>query len=80
MNYHIMPKTKPPTGPMKTQPIRQGAMSPTLPMMPTFGEGANDTEPARAPAGMDAARATRAKITRRKSLQKQRDGLKAKSN
>jgi hypothetical protein len=73
-----MPKSKPSTGLMKTQPIRQGAISPALPMMPTFGDGAKIAKPSSGPTGMDAARATKAKITRRKSLQKQRDGQKAK--
>jgi hypothetical protein len=67
-------KSKPPTGPMKTQPFRQEAMSSALPMMPTFGERAKIAN--RGP-GMDAARAIKAKISRHKSLQKQRDSQSA---
>jgi hypothetical protein len=74
-----MPKSKPtPTGPMRMQPIENGATMPTpvLPMMPTTGEQRQTPQPKKEPTRMEAIRAAKARITRRSSLQKQREALK----
>jgi hypothetical protein len=74
-----MSKSKPtPTGPMRTQPIQNGSTMPTqvLPMMPTVGEQRKTPQPKKEPTRMEAIRAAKARITRRSSLQKQREALK----
>jgi hypothetical protein len=61
------------------QPVRYGAMSSTLPLMPAVGAGKKTPKPEkRRPTRLESVRAAKAKISRRKSLQKQRDGQKAK--
>jgi len=74
-----MPKTKPtPTGPMRMQPIENGATMPTqvLPMMPMAGEQKTAPQPKKQPTRTEAVRAAQAKITRLNSLRKQRDAQK----
>jgi hypothetical protein len=71
-----MPKDKPTPGPMRTQPIeRAWAMStPALPKMPAVG-GVSTPKPKQKPTRAEAVRVAKAKITRRKSLRKQREAL-----
>jgi len=74
-----MPKSKPtPTGPMRTQPIERGSIRPTqvLPLMPAVGEQKETPQPKKPPTRVEALRAAKARITRRGSLQKQRQALK----
>jgi hypothetical protein len=73
-----MPKNKPTTGPMRTQPIERASIMPTpvLPMMPTAGKARTTTEPKQRLSRADEVRVAKAKITRRNSLRKQRDALK----
>jgi hypothetical protein len=74
-----MPKSKQtPTGPMSTQPIERGSTMPTqvLPMMPTVGAQRKMPQPKKEPTRMEAIRVAKARITRRSSLQKQREALK----
>jgi hypothetical protein len=76
-----MPKGKPtPIGPMRTQPIERGSIMPTqvLPLMPTVGKQRKTPQPKKPPTRAEAIRAAKARITRRSSLQKQREALKAK--
>ena len=72
-----MPKNKPTTGPMRTQPIERASIMPTpvLPMMPTAGKAKTPMELKQKPTRADGVRIAKAKITRRKSLRKQRDAL-----
>jgi hypothetical protein len=61
------------------QPVRYGATSSTLPLMPAAGTGEETLKPEkRRPTRLEAVRAAKAKISRRKSLRKQRDGQKVK--
>jgi hypothetical protein len=70
-----MPKDKPTTGPMRTQPIdRAWAMH--TPMMPVVGGTKDAPKPKQKPTRSEAIRAAKAKITRRNSLLKQRTALK----
>jgi hypothetical protein len=73
-----MPKNKKTAGPMRTQPIERASTLPTpvLPMMPTAGKVAMPPQPKKKPARAEAVRVAKAKMTRRNSLQKQRDVLK----
>jgi hypothetical protein len=74
-----MPNSKPaPTGPMRTQPIENGATMPTqvLPIMPTVGEKKKAPQPKKEPTRMEAIRSAKARMSRRSSLQKQRQALK----
>jgi hypothetical protein len=74
-----MPKNKPtPAGPMRTQPIDRGSIMPTpvLPLMPAVGEQMKTPQPKKPPTRMEAIRVAKARITRRSSLQKQREALK----
>jgi hypothetical protein len=67
-----MPKRKP-IGPMRTQTIGRGSITPTLPMMPSFGTAPKAPQLAEKAAGQDAVRKkAKARITRRNSLRKQR--------
>ncbi|KJC50435.1 hypothetical protein UP09_05275 [Bradyrhizobium sp. LTSP885] len=61
---------------MKTQPVENGSIMPTLPMMPTVGEQRKTPQPKKEPSRMEAIRSAKARITRRSSLQKQREALK----
>jgi hypothetical protein len=71
-----MPKNKPTTGPMRTQPIERAIMpTPVLPMMPTAAKARTPTEPKQRLSRADEVRVAKAKITRRNSLRKQRDVL-----
>jgi len=73
-----MPQSKS-TGAMKIQPAGHGSTTATqgLPMMPAQKAPMDIPRQKRQPSRKDAVRAAKAKITRRKSLQKQRDRLKA---
>jgi hypothetical protein len=73
-----MPKNKSAIGPMITQPIERPSILPTQvrPRLPHVG--ANKTLlPKQKPTMAEAVRATKAEITRRESLRKQRQALKA---
>jgi hypothetical protein len=72
-----MPKNRATAGPMRTQPIERASIMPTpvLPMMPTAGKAKTSMEPEQKPTRADGVRVAKAKITRRKSLRKQRDAL-----
>jgi hypothetical protein len=72
-----MPKNKPTTGPMRTQPIERASIMPTpvLPMMPTAGMAKTAITPKQKPTRADGVRVAKAKIARRNSLRKQRDAL-----
>jgi hypothetical protein len=74
-----MPKGKPtPIGPMRMQPIERGSIVPTqvLPLMPAVGEQRMTPQSKKPPTKVEAIRAAKARITRRSSLQKQREALK----
>jgi hypothetical protein len=74
-----MPKSKPTaTGPMRMQPIERGSIMATqvLPLMPAVGAQRKTPPPKKPPTGAEAIRAAKAEITRRSSLQKQREALK----
>ena len=70
-----MPKNKPTTGPMRTQPIERASIMPTpvLPMMPTAGIAKTSMAPKQKPTRADGV--VKAKIARRNSLRKQRKAL-----
>jgi hypothetical protein len=73
-----MPKNKPATGPMITQPIGRPSIlfTQVRPTLPTVG--VNKTLlPKQKPTMAEALRAAKAEITRRESLRKQRQALKA---
>ena len=72
-----MPKNKPTTGPMRTQPIERASVmqTPVLPMMPAAGQVKKAIQPKQEPTRADGVRIAKAKITRRDSLLKQRDAL-----
>ena len=72
-----MPKSKQPTGPMRTQPVERASVMPTqvLPMMPAAGKATNPSQPKQRPTRTEAVRAAKARITRRNSLRKQREAL-----
>jgi hypothetical protein len=72
-----MPKNKPTTGPMRTQPIERASIMPTqvLPMMPTVGKVAKTPQLKQETARTEAVRVAKARITRLNSLRKQRDTL-----
>jgi hypothetical protein len=62
---------------MRTQTIGHGSITPSLPMMPTFGRAPKAPQKAEKAAGQDAVRKkAKARITRRNSLRKQRDAQK----
>jgi hypothetical protein len=65
---------------MRMQPIERGSIMPTqvLPLMPAVGEQRKAPQPKEPPSRAEAIRAAKARITRRSSLQKQREALKAK--
>jgi hypothetical protein len=74
-----MSKGKPtPIGPMRMQPIERGSIMPTqvLPLMPAVGKQRKTPQPKKPPTRVEAIRAAKARITRRSSLQKQREALK----
>jgi hypothetical protein len=73
-----MPKSKS-TGAMTMQPVGRDRNAATqgLPVMPTVKGAIKTPRPKRPPSTKDALRAAKARITRRSSLQKQRDALKA---
>jgi hypothetical protein len=76
--FSSMPKNKPAAGPMMTQPIERPSILPTQvrPTLPTVG--VNKTPlPKQNPTRAEAVRAAKAEITRRESLRKQRQALKA---
>jgi hypothetical protein len=60
-------------GPMNMQPEHDASISPSLPLMPTLGETQKAPTTQKRPATRDAVRAAKARITRLRSLQKQRD-------
>jgi hypothetical protein len=71
-----MAKNKPAIGPMITQPIERPSILPTQ-VRPTH-VGVNKTLlPKQKPTMAEAVRAAKAEITRRESLRKQRQALKA---
>jgi hypothetical protein len=73
-----MPKNKPAIGPMITQPIERPSilLTQVRPRLPHVG--ANKTLlPKQKPTIVEAVRAAKAEITRRESLRKQRQALKA---
>jgi hypothetical protein len=73
-----MSKNKPAIGPMITQPIERPSILPTQvqPRLPHVG--VNKTPlPKQNPTMAEAVRAAKAEITRRESLRKQRQALKA---
>jgi hypothetical protein len=72
-----MPKNKPITGPMRTQPVERASMMPTqvLPMMPTVGKVAKTPQPKQETTRTEAVRVAKARITRRNSLRKQREAM-----
>jgi len=70
-----MPKNNPTHGPMRTQSIERGSIIPTLPTMPIPGTAKTSTEPKQKPTRADEIRVAKAKVTRRNSLQKQREAL-----
>ena len=73
-----MSKRQPPvTGPMNMQPVEYAAISPALPLMPRPGQRKTGSAPQQRPARMDAIRKAKARVTRRASLLKQREGQKA---
>src|ERR1700724_1286923 len=74
----IMAKSKPPTRPMRIQPIDRGLTMPTP--MATAGAAKKGTRVKRPPTQVDETRAAEARITLRNSLKKQRDALKAAQN
>ena len=60
-------------GPMNMQPEHDASISPSLPLMPTLGETQKAPTTEERPATRDAVRAAKARITRLRQLQKQRD-------
>jgi hypothetical protein len=74
-----MSKNKPTTGPMRTQPIEHASIMPiqVRPVMPTVGMMKKAPQPKQKPTPTEALRAATAEITRRESLRKQRQALKA---
>jgi hypothetical protein len=75
-----MPENKTTAGPMRTQPLAAASTVPTpvLPMMPMAGKVGHPPQPKKQPkpTRAEAVRVAKAKMTRRNSLQKQRDALK----
>jgi hypothetical protein len=73
-----MPKNKPATGPMTTQPIGRPSILPTQ-LQPTRPTARVDKtpQPKQNPTRAEAVRAAKAEITRRESLRKQRLAMKA---
>jgi hypothetical protein len=77
-----MPEDKPTIGPMRTQPLDRGSIvaTPVQPMMPTAGAtkaGSNKAPKAkRSPTRAEAVDAAKARMSRRKSLLRQRQALK----
>ena len=61
---------------MRTQTIGHGSITPALPIMPTFGRAPKAPQQAEKAADHDVVRKAEARITRRNSLQKQRDAQK----
>jgi hypothetical protein len=72
----MMTKTKSTsTGPMRMQSIERASVMPT-PMMPIARKATKPAQPKKQPTRTEAVRSAKARITRRNSLQKQRDALK----
>jgi hypothetical protein len=73
-----MPKNKSATGPMIMQPIERPSILPTQvrPTLPAVGVNKAPL-PKQKPTTAEAVRAAKAEITRRESLRKQRQALKA---
>jgi hypothetical protein len=75
----MMTKAKPKlTGPMNTQRTQYAAICPALPLMPTPGSGPQVSQTKMQPSRTDAVGKAKAKMMRRASLRKQREGQKAK--
>jgi hypothetical protein len=76
--FSIMPKNKSATGPMIMQPIERPSILPTQvrPTLPAVGVNKAPL-PKQKPTTAEAVRAAKAEITRRESLRKQRQALKA---
>jgi hypothetical protein len=74
----MMPKSKPPVGPMRTQNPERGSTlaTPVLPLMPAAGNVKKTVQPKQTATRADGVLVAKAKITRRNSLRKQRDALK----
>ena len=73
-----MPKNKPITGPMRTQPIERASIMPTqgLPMMQAAGSMKKPPKTKQKPTRVQAIRVAKARIARRNSLLMQRKALK----
>jgi hypothetical protein len=73
-----MPKNRPVTGPMVTQPVERASnvQTPVLPLMPSSGKLKKAPEPKQNRTRTAAMRVAKANITRRNSLLKQREALK----
>jgi hypothetical protein len=68
----IMPKNKPTTGPMSTQPVRYAV----IPMISSVGKATRAPQPTQKSAKTEAIRVEKARMTRLNSLRKQREALK----
>jgi hypothetical protein len=66
-------------GPMRTQPVQPGSIQPSLPLMPSVSPEmkVQNRKPQKGPSRAEQVDAVKAKISRRKSLQKQREALKS---
>jgi hypothetical protein len=62
---------------MSTQPAQYAAICPALPLMPAPGQDPQVSEPKKRLTRMDAVGKAKARIMRRASLRKQREGQKA---
>jgi hypothetical protein len=69
-----MPKGKPTTGPMRTQPFERASSAPT-PMGGKLTKAPQAQQKPTTATTAEAVRAAKAKMTRRDSLRKQRDAL-----
>jgi hypothetical protein len=67
-----MPKNKPTTGPMSTQPVRYAV----IPMISSVGKATRAPQPTQKSAKTEAIRVEKARMTRLNSLRKQREALK----
>lgn len=67
-----MPKNKPTTGPMSTQPVRCAV----IPMISSVGKATKAPQPTQKSTKTEAVRVEKARITRLNSLRKQREALK----
>jgi hypothetical protein len=70
-----MPRNKPITGPMRTQPLAPASIMMT-PMMPLVGKVTKAQQPKQKSTKTEAIRVEKARITRSNSLRKQREALK----